>query len=141
MSSSSSSSSSSAAAAAGAGAGVGAGAAELEEAAAAFSAQDDTSSMSRSSLNTSPGLARGWRRADVAPLPAVRPPDLLRCAARCRGRCHVTLAPYKTTMSKVGTGTSLAPTLLLSMPQLADPNFTQTVVRARGRRCIWTCTE
>lgn len=84
--------------------------------------------MSRSSLNTSPGLARGWRRADVAPPPAVRQPDLLRWAARCRGRCHVTLAPYKTTMSKVGTGTSLAPTLLLSMPQLDDPNFKQTVV-------------
>ena len=31
-------------------------------------------------------------------------------------------------MSKVGTGTSLAPTLLLSMPQLDDPNFKQTVV-------------
>ncbi|MDA1094156.1 MAG: YqgE/AlgH family protein [Acidobacteria bacterium] len=32
------------------------------------------------------------------------------------------------TISKSGNGVSLAPTLLLSMPQLADPNFRQTVV-------------
>ena len=31
-------------------------------------------------------------------------------------------------MTKVGSGTSLAPTLLLSMPQLCDSNFKQTVV-------------
>ena len=31
-------------------------------------------------------------------------------------------------MTKLGNGNSLAPRLLLSMPQLNDPNFKQTVV-------------
>ena len=31
-------------------------------------------------------------------------------------------------MTKLGNGKSLAPMLLLSMPQLNDPNFKQTVV-------------
>jgi putative transcriptional regulator len=39
-----------------------------------------------------------------------------------------TPAARDTTMTKVGNGKSLAPTLLLSMPQLCDPNFKQTVV-------------